>query len=711
MKQVFFLLVLALPALAQLVLAQSALAQTLPNFNPNAPGQTNSQNTQNPANNNVPAPPPVPVDGRKVRARYNALAQAMNARQVPADAQNMALLRFKMEQAYLWISAVDNNTAWPEEAMRYAQDAIARAESVARAKGDAVYPAATQEHERAYIAENDGTVQPYWIYVPKGYTPQKQYPLVVFLHGFSPDITKISPWVPHESIWSLATDRGFIFAVPYGRRNTDFVGIGEDDTIIVTEAVKSRYNVDPDRVFLMGASMGGYGAYAVGLHRPDYWAGIMPIAARSDFYRWFGLERQRVPWWKRVLYDANDPRHLVGNALNVPMFIQHGELDNINDVAHARDFYADAKAAGNPIKYREVRGGDHYIYFDMETYTLPLDWALTVTRNPGPKKVRYATVDLKNHRAYWAEVKAFQDYSRGANLSAEINTTPVKSIINVQAQNIARFQLQPPKAALKENLPLSLVVNGAPDERTFKIGDSIAWPAETTAEGAETIKDEFPGVKSPTRIGPVKNSYRDPFLVVCGTLKNPPGAKPNPLASDELAARFVKEWAIYADGIPRIKADTAVTEEDKRNYNLILFGTRETNAVLAAIADKLPLELLADGYRVGTKKITVEKPDEIGLQFCYPSPFDVRRMVVVQSGLPWGEELRAEKQGEQNAAVLPEILKNELPDNHKFDLIPDYIVFDASLEPGAAKHLFDYTDETNRALLSGFFDSNWQLKN
>jgi hypothetical protein len=478
------------------------------------------------------------------------------------------------------------------------------------------------------------------------------------------------------------------------------VGIGEDDTIIVTEAVKARYSVDPDRVFLMGASMGGYGAYAVGLHQPDYWAGIMPIAARSDFYRWFDLDRQRVPWWKRVLYDANDPRHLAGNALNVPMFIQHGEEDTINKVEHARDFHADARAAGNPIKYREIKDGDHYIYFDVETYTLPLDWALTVTRNPAPKKVRYSTVDLKNHRAYWTSIQAFQDYSQGANLSAEINTTPTKSIINVQSRNVARFQLQPPKAALKENLPLSLVVNGAADERTFKIGDSISWPVEVKAEAAaeaanEAAKAEFPGVKSPQRTGPVKNCYRDPFLVVYGTLKNPPGTTGNLLARDVLASRFVKEWAVYADGLPRIKADKAVTEDDKRNFNLVLFGTRETNAILAEIADKLPLELLADGYRAGAKKVTVENPTEIGLQFCYPSPYDARRMVVVQSGLAWGERFQA---------------KNELPDNHKFDLIPDYIVFDSSTEPGAAEHLFDFTDETNRALLAGFFDGNWQLK-
>ncbi len=690
----FFFLACALPC----------HAQKLPDdFNPNAPGQTNQNSTGNSAITNVPAPPKLPVDGHQVRLRYNNLAKAMNAGQVPADPQNMALLRFKMEQARLWIYEVDGNlTAWPEDAMRNAQDMIARAESVGKAQGDAVFPAATQEHERAYIAENDGSSQPYWVYVPKDYTPKKKYPLIVFLHGFSPDISKVTPWVPDESIWGLATTRGYIFVVPYGRRNSDFVGIGEDDMITVTDAVKVRYGVDAERVYLMGASMGGYGAYIVGLHRPDYWAAVAPIAGRTDFYRWFDLERAKVPWWKRVLYDANDPRHLVGNALNTPFFTQHGELDSINKVEHARDFFADAKAKSVPIKYREVENGDHYIYFDNETYTLPMDWALGVTRHTAPKKIDFTTGDLKSHSSYWVDIQAFEKYDQSAHLIAEIKTTRTHNAIEVQTRNVAKFRLKPPAEALKENLPVSLVVNSAPDARPFKIGDEILWPAEGPIAAGGV--NSFPGVKSPEHTGPVKNCYRDPFLVVYGTLKQPAA---NPVAatgaanaqSEDMkeALRFYNEWAVYADGAPRVKTDKEVTPEERQNFNLILIGTRESNAVLAEIADKLPLELLPDGYRIGTKQVKVPEPDDIGLRFCYPSPFSEKRMVVVHSGHHWGLK---------PLQISPH---DDLPPNHKYDLIPDYIVYDSTMEAGVSKHIFDFTDETNHALVAGFFDGNWQI--
>lgn len=717
MKRTFlslFVFILSVPLFAQNKLPDD--------FNPNAPGQTNQGGARAVAP--LPAPLP-PVNANQVRTRYNAVARLINAGQAPADPQNTALLRFKMEQAIMLISQANKAPVyWVDDYYRAAQTAIERAELVARARGDAVFPAATQEHERAYISSADNSVQPYWVYVPKGYTPTKKYPMVVFLHGYSPQISKIAPWIPDEATWSLATNRGFIFVVPYGRRNTDFVGIGKDDTTVVTEAVKARYSVDPQRVFLMGASMGGYGVYAVGLQQPDLWAGLMPIAARSDLYLWFSLDPTKIPAWKRALYDANDPLHLVGNGANIPTFIQHGALDTINVVDHPRKFVTAAKAKGTPIRYREVADGDHYIYFDSETYSLPLDWAADITRQGTPPKVEYTTGDLRNHRAYWVSIEGMEKYGQSARITAEIKPG---NRIEVQSQNVARFTLEPPAEHVKAGQALTLSVNGVEDARQFTVGQPLIWPAEAAAnaapvvavaaniaagaEGATVIPAvappvaappvvappvtvsppaavpvpqaaplAFPGLKSPQRAGPVKNCYRDAFLVVYGTQQG---------VGDKMkATRFLEEWTIYSDGTPLMKADTQVTPADRKKYNLVLIGTRGTNSLLAGIADQLPLELLSNGYRVGDQKFTLEKPEQIGLQFCYPSPFDAQRMIVVQSGLTWG-------------AYLPE--------NHKFDLLPDYIVFDDAIELGAQRDFFDKTDQSNHALLAGFFDGRWQL--
>jgi predicted esterase len=602
----------------------------------------------------------------QLRSQLQALEKQVAERAIPVDAQNLALLRFKIEQSKLILYYLDNGyAASPALAQRTLGAYLQRAETVSKSKGDAAYVPGFPMHERAYIASNDDSAQPYWLFLPKDYSPKKKYPIVVFLHGYSPYISKVDPWLPDDQTWSLATNRGFIFAVPYGRRNSDFVDIGEDDTLRVLEEVQKKYSVDAERAFLMGPSMGGYGVYAVGLHRPDMWAGLAPMAARSDMYLWFKTTREQVPPWKRLQYDADDPRFLKRNALHLPIFLQHGALDDIVPVEHSRRFSADLKEMGYPIRYREVSDGDHYIYFQNTSYEQAFDWMKTVRRASAPRRVVYTSGNPRNARTYWASITARGDYARAANIDAEIK--PGNQLI-VKAENVAAFTLAPPVASLNLQQPITVTLNGTRLEATFSARTPVTW----STPGIGSTSDGFPGVKTPQRSGPLKNCYRDPFLVVYGTLEPATGANEDKAT----AQHWVQEWVAYADGLPPVKADKEVTAADREKYNLVLFGTRASNSLLAEIADKLPLELTPDGYRRGTKYF---KAGNIGLQMCYASPWSAERMIVVQSGVPWGDKL---------------------PINHKFDLLPDYILFD---------NTHDETDSTNRALHAGFFDHQWRL--
>ena len=86
--------------------------------------------------------------------------------------------------------------------------------------------------------------KPYYIALPTGYTPLKKWPMLVFLHGYSPSISKINPWILSEDLIEDAQQRGFIVAMPYGRRNSDFVQWGEDDVLRVREEAMRLFAVD-----------------------------------------------------------------------------------------------------------------------------------------------------------------------------------------------------------------------------------------------------------------------------------------------------------------------------------------------------------------------------------------------------------------------------------------------------------------------------------
>lgn len=600
-----------------------------------------------------------------LRARLRNLETRLEQKTVPADLQNFALLKFKIEQAQLLFKNAENNRAQSTWQSAYdgteaeIETVLARAEAVANVAGDAAQATRLVQQERAYIARADGSVQPYWVFLPQNYTPQKKWPLVVFLHGYDPGISKIKPWIPGPATWQTATSRGFILAVPYGRRNSDFVGVGEDDTLAVTDEVAAHYSTDPARTFLLGTSMGGYGAHAIATHRPDRFAAVAVMCGRTDFYEWFHLQREEVAPWKQILYDADNPRSLKINAFQLPIFMQHGAQDNVVPIEHSRLFYADLKKLGYPAYFREIEDGTHYIYFEYSTFEVALDWLKKFQEPPAPRRVRYITGVLRTNTSYWVSIEGFEDYEKLAQLDAEIKNA---NVISVQTENVSRFELRPPSQFLKADLPVTLVVNGLMQAEKFSADKVLQW--------SQTKNTSYRYQKNSRRVGPIKECYRDPFLLVFGTLQN---------GDDEIQARrFLQEWDNYADGKPPLKADKDVTAADKLNFNLVLFGTRESNLLLKEIAADLPLEMLKSGYRVGSREYSSDTKT-LGLQFCYPSPFDEKRMIVVQSGLAWG---------------------SALPVNHKLDLLPEFIVFNETL---------DETDQTNHALVAGFFDDNWQL--
>ncbi len=525
--------------------------------------------------------------------------------------------------------------------------------------------AQTQPSEHSYISIADGSSQAYWIYLAPHYSPQKKYPLAVLLHGYDPGITKYNAWLPGKEIWSIFTNAGFVLAVPYGRRNSDFVDIGEDDVLRVRQETMQRYSIDAQRVFLIGVSMGAYGVYADALHHPDKWRAAATISGRTDFYLWFNLNRDDLPDWKKVLFDANDPRHLARNALHLPFYIQHGAMDQVVDVENSRRFVADLQKLNYAFRYEEYPYAGHYMYFEGKPYEKIVHWLKAVPSviSP-PHEVRLTTGTLRDGKTDWAQITAFDRYDQLASIDAKVVEN---NIVEVTTSNVAGFELTPPKVLFSGKKDIQLQLNGVLLPQEYDAGKKIIYPQEAPPQS-------FPGYKTAHRSGPIKACFRDPFLAVYGTT--------DPI--DQIHAwQFVSQWQQYADGIPPMKADKDVTSEDLEKYNLILFGTPDSNLLLDKIADKLPVKFVNDGYQIGQKYFSGKN---IGVIFCYPSPFSTQRMIVVQTGLYWGEAL---------------------PINHKWDLLPDYIIYNDSIDEEDS--LRD-EDKTNHALIAGFFDHHWNVE-
>ena len=91
-----------------------------------------------------------------------------------------------------------------------------------------------------------------------------------------------------------ATKNGrYIVASPFGRGNAFYEDMGEQDVLQVLREVQRLYSIDPDRIYLTGGSMGGWGAWNIGLRCPDMFAALAPVMGPTEFAFWAGPEPRR----------------------------------------------------------------------------------------------------------------------------------------------------------------------------------------------------------------------------------------------------------------------------------------------------------------------------------------------------------------------------------------------------------------------------------
>jgi len=123
----------------------------------------------------------------------------------------------------------------------------------------------------------------YLIYLPKDYDARMKthWPLMLFLHGSGERGTNLSKVAVHgpPKLVKQAKDFPFIIVSPQCPANQRW----DDDALLaLLDEIEEKYSVDKSRVYLTGLSMGGYGAWSLGLTHPERFAAIAPICGGGD---------------------------------------------------------------------------------------------------------------------------------------------------------------------------------------------------------------------------------------------------------------------------------------------------------------------------------------------------------------------------------------------------------------------------------------------
>ncbi len=174
----------------------------------------------------------------------------------------------------------------------------------------------------------------YLLFLPQDYgkDPQKKWPLMLFLHGAGERGSNVTKVAAHGPPMLVQTKANFPFIVvspqcPEGARWDNDVLLG------LLDEINASHQVDAERVYLTGLSMGGYGSWSLGLTHPEIFAAIAPVCGGGDSLK--------------VLLA--DPKK-VASLKTLPVWAFHGGKDNVVKPEESQRMVDALRKIGNEAK-------------------------------------------------------------------------------------------------------------------------------------------------------------------------------------------------------------------------------------------------------------------------------------------------------------------------------------------------------------------------
>jgi dipeptidyl aminopeptidase/acylaminoacyl peptidase len=231
-----------------------------------------------------------------------------------------------------------------------------------------------------------------WLMLPKDFTPAKQYPLVVNVHG-GPSAACVNEW--SERSMAAESAMGYFALCPnprgsYGqgerftRANVkDFGGGDFRDIMAGIDALWKEYPIDGKRLGIRGHSYGGYMTMwaETQTHR---FAVAVAGAGLSDWLSYYGvndIDEWMIPFFGASIYDdpavyaKSDPMHFV-KAVKTPTLILVGDRDGEVPTEQSVEWWHALQALRVPAKLIVYANEGHMMKpADARNYELrALDW-------------------------------------------------------------------------------------------------------------------------------------------------------------------------------------------------------------------------------------------------------------------------------------------------------------------------------------------------
>jgi hypothetical protein len=557
-----------------------------------------------------------------------------------------------------------------------------------------------------YRSALDDSPQTYGVYIPHSPAPTSAgYPAVMHMHGYGWSVN--ASFSEFQRQW--ADNHGWILINLNARGPQFYDGVGDVESRKVLRDAHQRFGLDRQRVYLTGGSMGGTGAFRLGIRYPDLFAASVGVDGWSDFrewhHHWYARTDQRnaIEEFRRPLLEAASPLYHAGRARWATVQASVSGRDEVvlpvnglllyNELWEYARQMPGAYEARLYLDYDKGHGGSNRL---DQIYAL-FAQRLAVTE---PDSFRCESSVLTHGALYWGRMDRQRVQGAKAALESEVSG----NVLYVFTHNLSAFSLFPQASGAAGYRTVRVVVDGFPcyegAPRTLHLISH--WSPAGALWGWE-VGEAPPAGKSAQLEGPLGEAFKHPFVVVYGTA----GSAAETVRNRQEADDFARGWNNFMihEQVVSPLPEEALDPPDLQTRGVILFGTRESSRLLsqAYVLQPPPVEVRREGIVVRDPQGDRDyRGEQFGAFVCTPNPLSEGQTYLVVLRGQWATK----PDGSARQGLEYDLEK--LPWAY-----PDYVVFNT--DQSQLPHVLNVNNkppvtcyEAGYFVEAGYFDQDWQ---
>lgn len=434
----------------------------------------------------------------------------------------------------------------------------------------------------------DDQILNYHISLPENYSIHKKYPLIIFLPWWNYDCAL-------EIHKTLKYEEEVIMAEILFRGVNLGSYVGEAAILEVMQMILEKYDIDTDRIYLIGYCDGAYACWAMAQAYPHLFAAIATIS--SSPY----LPNLRNVSNVGVLNIAGDEENELESKFYIP-------ADILSQYGNHEGILAKLGKLGTVMLYLYSRS--------------VVKWLLKHKRKIYPKRIYYRTERIRHNKTYWVEVVSIDPGKKYCELEGELVGN---SNINLHLSNIEQFVLTIPDFMKRDRLIININ-----QDNIFTLYDlennKLCFRKK---EGKYHVLDSMQQLefhKSSLGMG-ILDIYMDRLKVV---IPSQYGSEDEIIVIKETAEGFSRPkcmgWISVQQVNYPVVNDNALTKKDLDECNLITIGSNDSNnKVIEKIIGNLPFRFDERGYEYRGNC----KEGKYCLMFIMPNPLCKDKKILI----------------------------------------------------------------------------------